>query len=159
MAIQAIRRSWLWLAPLLAAACVCVFVLLRVHQYRSSTHISQPSEIIAQALELIQANALKGKRADWPEIQASANEIARNNGGERELDLDRALRFLVSKLGDGHSSYLSRAEVQALSSPTPTAPNKPESMAHLSIAKGHPLIAVQSFMSLELMLNWPLPAI
>ena len=133
----------------MACAGVIAYVLLRVYQYRASPVIDKPTEIVAEVIDLMRTNALKGERTDWPEIQELANQVAGNNGGERERDLDSALRYLVSKLGDGHSHYLSRAAVEPLLAPPSTSPHKLESIAELASMNGYPLIAMQSFLTFE----------
>ncbi|MCV2357886.1 S41 family peptidase [Paucibacter sp. TC2R-5] len=143
---------WLLLSVSLISAFIIGCVLLLVRQYRgdgASAVIEKPTEIIAEAITLMRAKALQGERSDWPEIQSMANQIAHNNGGEREGDLDTALRYLVSKLEDGHSSYLSRAEVQALLAPATAAPGTPASIADAVTVQRYAMIATHGFSSLD----------
>lgn len=87
-----------------------------------------PSTLIREAIDACAANAIHRGEIDWAEIRARAASML----GEGK-SADEVIRWVISELRDGHSSYLSAAEAAALTQATagnqaPAAPSAPPSM-------------------------------
>ena len=84
--------------------------------------------LIREAIDACAANALRRGEIDWAEIRARAESMA----GEGK-SADEVIRWVISELRDGHSSYLSAAEAAAIAQAAaedqaPAAPSAPPSM-------------------------------
>jgi C-terminal processing protease CtpA/Prc len=93
---------------------------------------SQPQEassnLVREAIDACAANALHRGEIDWGQIRARAESMS----GEGK-SADEVIRWVVSELRDGHSSYLSAAEAAAIAQAATekqasAAPSAPPSM-------------------------------
>lgn len=97
--------------------------------------------ILNSVVEISEKNALNASKVDWPSAKHTATSMLANDS--TDVGLTTAVRYVLSKLQDRHSSYRLPSQT---SQPSTNAPQSPKPIAAASVSPtGNPLLVVNSW--------------
>lgn len=124
-----------------------VTMLLSTHCSARDAEAEKREKVLGDAIEIVSANAYNAAAVDWLEVKKKAFAILKLDNSENGLKA--SLFFVVSKLKDGHSSYVAARTSSLPSTSQPSLLRVKPISELVANSASYPVLKMNSWMGRE----------